>query len=70
MKMNENLRKIANETIKAGAEHRTLWNDAIDQLEREGWYEFYDEHEIPVPLDELALAVASVWEEWRNEVVE
>ena len=70
MKMNENLRKIANETLKAGAKYRNLWNDAIDQLEREGWYEFYDEHEIPVPLDELALAVASVWEEWRNEVIE
>ena len=67
MKMNENLRKIANETLKAGAEFRNLWNEAIDQLEREGWYEFWDEHKITVPLDELALAVASVWQEWRDE---
>tara|TARA_R100000234_G_scaffold48596_1_gene29088 strand:- start:3356 stop:3619 length:264 start_codon:yes stop_codon:yes gene_type:complete len=67
MKMSDNLRKIANKTLKAGAEFPTLWNEAIDQLEREGWYEFYDEHEIPVPLDELALAVASVWQQWRDE---
>ena len=67
MKMNDNLREIANATIKAGTEFRTMWNEAIDQLEREGWYEFWDEHEIPVPLDELALAVASVWQEWRDE---
>ena len=70
MKMNENLRKIVNETVKAGVQDRNLWNDAIDQLESEGWYEFWDEHEIPVPFDELALAVASVWGEWRNEVIE
>ena len=70
MEMSEKLRKKAHETMKAGAEHRNLWNEAIEQLESEGWYEFYDEHEIPVPLDELALAVASVWEEWRDEVIE
>ena len=67
MKMSENLRKIAQRTLKAGAEFPTMWNDAVAQLESEGWYEFYDEHKITVPLDELALAVASVWKEWQDE---
>jgi len=67
MTMKTNLKEKALRTINAGVENRPMWNKAIDQLEKEGWYDFYTEHDIPVPLEELALAVGLLWEIWEVE---
>ena len=40
---------------------KDMWSIAFDFLEREGWFEFYEEHEIPIPIADLAQEVGLFW---------
>ena len=67
MKMKTNLKQQALRLIAAGLKNRPMWNKAITHLEEEGWYDFYDEHEIPAPIEELALEIGLLWDIWEVE---
>ena len=47
------------EDVKRGLERikdlntRVIWNCGVELLEEEGWFNFYHEHEIPIPFMDL-----------------